>query len=353
MSILSEQLDRLFPRRRAMSRLTRLASIERHVPVSIDRQSIDLGEYRMIIRKDGPGVGIACNIALYSGRTRRLPAVNRSAFNRRPAAIIHVFMGTNPKIRSCHADTSDGYESVAGIVSFCSQCPDAILVPDFDFYASKGYAAVRHLAAKSDVPWRERRDTVLWRGSSTGLGIVADGDMSPTNPDLIQRTRMCLILRHANGADAMLINVVQTDDRARSVERLRTAGILGARIDQSAWLGHKFAIDIDGNSNAWANLFTRLLLGCCVIKVASPPGYRQWYYDDLIAWQHYVPVRSDMSDLVEKIDWCRSNTDRCEEIAAAGRRLAMAMTFESEMARGTETLNRALRQTNRLAAGSP
>lgn len=64
--------------------------------------------------------------------------------------------------------------------------------------------------------------------------------------------------------------------------------------------GRRFALDVDGNTNAWANLFQRLLLGCCVIKVASPFGYRQWYYDDLVPWVHYVPVRADMADLVDR-----------------------------------------------------
>ena len=57
------------------------------------------------------------------------------------------------------------------------------------------------------------------------------------------------------------------------------AGILGEYVQSDVWAGHKFAIDIDGNSNAWANLFCRLLLGCCIIKVQSPGNFRQWYYD--------------------------------------------------------------------------
>jgi len=351
MSRFSERLDSLFPRRRAMRRLSRMASIGHRVAVSIDRRSVDLGgKSRMIIRKNGAGVDIACNIALYR-RPRPGPlAVNPAHLNRRPAAIIHMFVATRPDIRLCHADTSDGTASGPGIVSFCSPNPGAILVPDFDFFATRGYADIRRLAAAATFPWRERDDTVLWRGSSTGPGVVAAADMSPANTNLIQRTRLCLILRGLGGTDARLTNAVQSEDPARSIEQLRMAGILGAPIDQSAWLGRKFAIDVDGNSNAWANLFNRLLLGCCVIKIASPLGFRQWYYDDLVAWQHYVPVKSDLSDLIEKVEWCRSEPGQCEEIAAAGHRLAMAMTFEREMARGVGVLERALAGSGQFAA---
>src|SRR5262249_94404 len=161
---------------------------------------------------------------------------------------------------------------------------------------SRGYAAVRELVARSDRRWRERSDTLIWRGSSTGWGKIVAAEMSPSNADLIQRARLCLMLQGAVGTDAKLINALQSEHPHTSLRALRAAGILGAPIDWRAWLACKFAIDIDGNGNAFSNLFTRLLLGCCVIKVASPFGFRQRYYDDLVEWRHYVPVKSDMSD---------------------------------------------------------
>lgn len=31
-------------------------------------------------------------------------------------------------------------------------------------------------------------------------------------------------------------------------------------------------------------------------------------------WLHYVPIRGDFSDLVEKVEWCDRNRDECREI---------------------------------------
>jgi hypothetical protein len=327
MSQLSTKLDTYFPRTVGMHRLTRLASGAQRVQVFIDRKSIDLGTYGLLLRKEGDGVAMACNLA----RIRRDPWLV-APFTRRPAAVIALFAATDDDIRRCRAESSDGWESGPGTVSFCSVHPDAILIPDAEFYISRGYASVRRLAQEASVPWRERGDVVLWRGSSTGPGKVAEEDMTPANRNLIQRTRLCLLLRGVAGADVRLINAVQTDDPADARRRLAAAGVLGGAPEPCAWLAHKFALDLDGNSNTWSNLFTRLLLGCCVIKVASPQGYRQWYYGDLVAWRHYVPVKADMSDLVEKIDWCRSHGAECAAIAAAGQ--ALAMTFERETAQG-------------------
>ena len=79
-----------------------------------------------------------------------------------------------------------------------------------------------------------------------------------------------------------------------------------------------------------------------MLKVASPLGYRQWYYDDLVPWRHFVPVAADLGDLIEKIEWCRAHPDECEGIAAAGQALAMSMTLEREMERGIAKLNSVL-----------
>ncbi len=34
---------------------------------------------------------------------------------------------------------------------------------------------------------------------------------------------------------------------------------------------------------------------------------------------HYVPVKSDLSDLIEKIHWCKTHNDKCREIAKNAR----------------------------------
>ncbi|MEP9390169.1 glycosyl transferase family 90 [Mesorhizobium sp. KR9-304] len=166
--------------------------------------------------------------------------------------------------------------------------------------------------------------------------------MTLDDDGLLQRTRMCLILRATPGVDAKFAGIAQSADPRHDRLRLERAGILAGYIDPMTWLVRKFAIDIDGNTNAWTNLFTRLLAGCCVIKIASPFGYRQWYYDALTPWQHFVPVKADLSDLREKIDWCRTHDAECAEIASAGRDFALRRDFATEMKRAVETLDERL-----------
>jgi Glycosyl transferase family 90 len=257
--------------------------------------------------------------------------------------LLMLFSRARHSLKAIEADLSDGEHSGPGVISFCSSHPDAILVPDPHFYHSDGYRQFRHPGFEPAENWWQRSDTVLWRGSTTGPGAISTAAMHPEN--LTPRVQMCLLLRGVPGTDAKIVGIAQSAQDALDRERLAAAGILAQRINPIAWVGCRYAIDIDGNTNAWSNLFIRLLTGNCVIKVASLGHYRQWFYDRLKPGVHFVPVQSDMSDLVEAIEWCRGHQDECFKIACAGRAFALSMTVEGETAAALERLN--------AMAGSP
>ena len=106
---------------------------------------------------------------------------------------------------------------------------------------------------------------------------------------------------------------------------------------------YKYQIDIDGNTNAWSALFQKLLSGSAVLKVASPGNFRQWYYDELIPWVNFVPVKSDMSDLVEKIHWLIEHDDEAMQIGVNGRKLASKLTYDEELNKALINIRKALK----------
>lgn len=256
----------------------------------------------------------------------------RNVLFSRLCALLPVVAGAPLEHLRLTAEISDGEDSAPGLVSFCSRHPDAILIPDEFFVHSRGYDNLRRVAQRNTTSWSQRSDRILWRGTSSGFGTISKPALSADDHELIARVRFCLALKDLPGIDAKLCNVLPSDDRALHEERFAKAGIFGEFVSSLAWCGHKFAIDIDGNTNAFSNFFTRLLMGCCVIKVASPAGYRQWYYGEIEPWTHYVPVKADFSDILDKIDWCRANPDQCGQIAARGQAFAMARNFDTEMA---------------------
>lgn len=263
-----------------------------------------------------------------------------NAFWKRVPVMAGFFARTDAQVLSALADiTDDGAASFEdGVMSFCSGRPDACLVPDENFLRSGGYARYRIVAAAHADNWSMRNDVVLWRGAPSDAGRSSE-IMDENDPALKPRLRLSLKLRDVPKVDAKIYRSLAGQKLKPILKKNR---IWGEFIPAENWIAHKFALDIDGVSNAWGNFFVRLLLGCCVLKVASPRGYRQWYYDKLVPWQHYVPVQSDMSDLLEKIDWCRAHDAQCRDIAAAGQKYAFARTVETETALTVRRLNERL-----------
>jgi hypothetical protein len=47
-----------------------------------------------------------------------------------------------------------------------------------------------------------------------------------------------------------------------------------------------------------------------------------WIDNNLKPWEHYVPIKSDLSDLEEIILWCKSNDEECKQIVKRAKAFA-------------------------------
>uniref|UniRef100_A0A1E1WTF6 Glycosyl transferase CAP10 domain-containing protein n=1 Tax=Pectinophora gossypiella TaxID=13191 RepID=A0A1E1WTF6_PECGO len=57
-----------------------------------------------------------------------------------------------------------------------------------------------------------------------------------------------------------------------------------------------------------------------VLKQDSP--YYEHFYSQLRAWEHYVPVARDLSDLKKRVIWARDHDDEARKIAENARKFA-------------------------------
>jgi hypothetical protein len=232
-------------------------------------------------------------------------------------------------------------------LAYCSSSDEHVLIPDPDFLRSRGYQEVRDRFAQRAVPWSERKPAALWRG--TPGGDLRDGWRG------LPRMKLCLLAKQPEVAE--LFDVGLNDIGAWWSPEDR-AEIVAADVDRGWVAPEHFAdyrtqIDIDGHTNAWGGFFQRLLSGSPVAKVESPGGFRQWYYDKLKPWENYVPVRSDMSDLVEKIVWLRTHEAEAREIGRRGAELASSLTYDGELDRAVVAIDEALRRVQPIIGFSP
>ena len=69
---------------------------------------------------------------------------------------------------------------------------------------------------------------------------------------------------------------------------------------------YKYQINIDGTVAAYRLPY--LLAGDSVV-LKQDSSYYEHFYNELRPWEHYIPIRADLGDLLEKIQWAREHDE--------------------------------------------
>lgn len=189
---------------------------------------------------------------------------------------------------------------------------------DPHYFHSDGYLAHKLSVLHQVIPWSQRSDLIVWRGSTTGSTFAA---ADPLTNERIKMAAICST--RPDLFDVKITGIVQAPAGTEELVRaaLQQMGVLADWAPMSSLVNSKFALHIDGNAAA-AGLMEKLSLGCCVLQVASP--YEQWFEPRLTAWEHYVPIAGDLSDLVEKAEFLVRTPALAERIARNSFDFALA-----------------------------
>lgn len=216
------------------------------------------------------------------------------------------------------------------MTSFTGRREEAKLIPDPVYVRTLAYERFRTAVNRNWIPWNDRYRTAIWRGALNGVT-----DYRPRNGwSWLPRAHLCATaasIDHREAIDAKLTGIGDFIKRQFAEQVSGLEQFFGNRIEPLNLLEYRYMVDIDGWANAWSGLFQKLTTGSVVLKVASQHGYRQWYYDRLEPWRHYIPVSADLSDLNEALEFVLSNDEEAETIGRAGRRLALSLNLEAEL----------------------
>lgn len=212
-----------------------------------------------------------------------------------------------------------------------------LLLPDPYYINKRGYSETfaemdRYLKI---FQWEKKRPGAFWRGSSTGRPFLSKTEWRQ-NP----RVRLCQIAKDAadnNLLDAKLARITQCES-PEIEQTIAAEGLTDVWVAPEAFATFKIQIEIDGNACSWG-FFQKLYMLSAVLKVES--DFIQWYYDRLIPWTHFIPVKSDLSDLLEQIDWVQKNDRAAHEMAQASQAVARSLNYEVAL----EHTRNLLRQT--------
>jgi hypothetical protein len=168
--------------------------------------------------------------------------------------------------------------------------------------------------------WSTKLPTAVFRGGTTGCGVTPD-----TNP----RLKLALLgskdLRGDDGIPLLNSGVTNWNLRPRKLQGqkyLQTIDIsklpftLSQKMSPLEQSNYKYIINAPGHVAAF-RLSIELNMGSVVLLVSSP--WKLWYSDLLIPYIHYVPVKSDLSDLIEQIKWCKTHDIECQNIVRSAK----------------------------------
>ena len=164
--------------------------------------------------------------------------------------------------------------------------------------------------------WEKKRETAVFRGSSTGCGVTLE-----TNVRLKLAYMSNLGEVDENGIPYLDAGITKWNLRPRKIEGekyLKTFEIDKLPFKKIGFLtpeeqsNYKYIINVDGHVSAF-RLSIELVMGSVILMVDS--DWEIWYKKMLKPYEHYVPIKKDLSDLIEQIKWCKKNDEKCKEIA--------------------------------------
>jgi hypothetical protein len=167
-----------------------------------------------------------------------------------------------------------------------------------------------------DCKWAHKTPTAVFRGSSTGCGTTVK-----TNKRLGISLLSSVTPPDANGDPDLDAGITKWQLRPRKLQGnpyLQTIEIRELPFGLSSFMSYddqskyKYVVNVEGHVSAF-RLSVELSMGSVVMIVDSE--WKMWYSDIIEPYVHYIPVMGDLSDLIEKIKWCKDHDDECEQIS--------------------------------------
>lgn len=189
----------------------------------------------------------------------------------------------------------------------------AVNFPDYEAL-NGNYAFLKEVElGKALYPWHEKKNSAFWRGTLTGgWGELVDSMSLPR----VKLAEVSYNFPHL--VDAKLVG--QIGDNDESELRKKTLAFKGEPLPISAHLQYKYQILVDGHVSAFSRFHWQLFSNCVIFKQTSP--WYQWFYNQLRPYEHYIPYKSDASDLVGQIIWALQNDDKARQISENARKFA-------------------------------
>lgn len=157
--------------------------------------------------------------------------------------------------------------------------------------------------------WKNKIDKAVFRGATTGAGVKPETnqrlralDLSEERPDLLDVGITSWNFRPRKYEGEPYLQTIERREYPKANKLILQ--------EQS---NYKYILTLEGHVAAYRLSYE---LSTESVILLADSKWQMWYYKFLKPYVHYVPVSEDLSDLLQKIEWCRNNDSECQKIAS-------------------------------------
>lgn len=176
-----------------------------------------------------------------------------------------------------------------------------IPIPTYDDIFDKSIGEV-------ETDWSKKKDIAVFRGSSTGCGF-----------DEKTNQRLKLATMKDEDLDVGITKYTSNIKYGKEIGVVKKVAPIVPSLTWKQQSEYKYIIHVDGNVVAY-RLLKSMLTNSVILRVKS--DYLHWCDSKLQDGKHYISVKEDLSDLKEKVEWCKTHDKECKKIAKQGFKAA-------------------------------
>jgi len=198
--------------------------------------------------------------------------------------------------------------------------------------------------------WEDKKPSLIWRGSITGEGIGGNRDKNNISTNIPhyqfgQRIHTVKEYFHINQSFVDVAFSTDSIDRLPDHKKDFIADLVSSYLRDSytsmkGQLKFKYILSIEGNDVATGLKWQ--MLSNSVVFMAKPTVVSFFMEDLLVPFVHYVPLKDDLSNLVDMVEWARENDEMCKWISDQATKFVNDFWYTSQAVEDLKFIEREL-----------
>jgi hypothetical protein len=168
------------------------------------------------------------------------------------------------------------------------------------------------------VPWEKKENRAVFRGTATGINYkeaMRIGLPLTAAPryHLYELTKLQKAGKLVfNSSIELDFSIVRQNEGSEIIQsRLNDEYPVGNWMDPSLQFQSKYLVIVDGNS--WPDRLSSFLRSGSLVFLSTIQ--KEYVINQLHPFEHFIPVKPDLSDLLEKLEWAEQHDDEARKIA--------------------------------------